>query len=95
LNSLLVPAVFALNQNFPNPFNPSTSISFSVAEEGMASLMIYSISGELVSTLFNEAAKPGQFYKVQFNASNLPSGIYFYRLTQGANVVTKKLTLLK
>ncbi len=91
----LVPAVFALNQNFPNPFNPSTSISFSVAEEGMASLMIYSISGELVSTLFNEAAKPGQFYKVQFNASNLPSGIYFYRLTQGANVVTKKLTLLK
>jgi hypothetical protein len=90
-----VPAIFALNQNYPNPFNPSTSISFSVAEEGMASLMIYSINGELVSSLFNEAAKPGQLYKVQFNASNLPSGIYFYRLTQGANVVTRKLTLLK
>ncbi|MBK7867396.1 MAG: T9SS type A sorting domain-containing protein [Ignavibacteriales bacterium] len=90
-----VPAVFALSQNYPNPFNPSTSISFSVAEEGMASLMIYSINGELVSSLFNEAAKPGQLYKVQFNANNLPSGIYFYRLTQGANVVTRKLTLLK
>jgi hypothetical protein len=90
-----VPNVFALNQNYPNPFNPSTVISFTVAEEGVANLRVYNISGELVASLFNENAKTGQNYNIQFNASNLPSGIYFYRLTQGNNIVTKKLTLLK
>lgn len=95
VESSSVPAVFALNQNYPNPFNPSTSISFTVASEGIASLNVYSINGELVSTLFNEAAKAGQVYNVKFDAGNLPSGIYFYRLTQGNSVVTKKLTLLK
>lgn len=90
-----VPSVFALNQNYPNPFNPSTSISFTVASEGIAGLNIYTINGELVSTLFNETAKAGQVYNVKFDAGNLPSGIYFYRLTQGNSVITKKLTLLK
>lgn len=90
-----IPAVFSLNQNYPNPFNPSTTISFTVDREAVATLNIYSISGELVTTLFNETAKPGQLYNLQFNAVNLPSGIYFYRLTQGNSVITKKLTLLK
>lgn len=90
-----VPSVFALDQNYPNPFNPSTTISFTVDKEGMTNLTVYSVNGEMVATLFNESAKPGQRYNLQFNASDLPSGIYFYRLTQGSSVVTKKLTLLK
>lgn len=90
-----VPSVFALDQNYPNPFNPSTTISFTVDKEGIANLTVYSVSGEMVATLFNESAKPGQRYNLQFKASDLPSGIYFYRLTQGNSVVTRKLTLLK
>ncbi len=90
-----VPNVFALDQNYPNPFNPSTTISFTVDKEGFANLTVYSINGEMITTLFNENAKPGQRYNLQFNASDLPSGIYFYRLTQDNSVVTRKLTLLK
>lgn len=95
VESSSVPAVFALDQNYPNPFNPSTTISFIVDREGIANLTVYSVSGEAIATLFNENAKPGQRYSLQFNASNLPSGVYFYRLTQGNSVVTRKLTLLK
>ncbi|MCK6606431.1 MAG: T9SS type A sorting domain-containing protein [Ignavibacteriaceae bacterium] len=90
-----VPSEFLLSQNYPNPFNPSTQISFTVAGEGLTKLSIFSASGEQVAELFNQNALPGRQYLVSFDASGFTSGIYFYRLTQGNIVLTKKMTLVK
>lgn len=88
------PETFALSQNYPNPFNPSTTISFSVAELRNVSLKIYDILGQEVSTLVNENLAPGS-YSVTFNASSLPSGMYFYKLQAGDFSSVKKMTLIK
>lgn len=85
---------FNLGQNYPNPFNPSTMINFSIKEAGLVSLKIYDILGNEVVTLVNEVKQPGR-YDVRFEASNLPSGTYFYKLVQGKNSEIKKLLLLK
>ena len=90
-----VPSQFSLNQNYPNPFNPETSISFSVAQDGLTNLTVYNLLGQQVATLFNENAQTGTNYKVNFDASKLSSGIYIYRLKQNSNVITKKMTLIK
>lgn len=92
---------FALEQNYPNPFNPVTTINFTLPNAGtthelslQAKLTVYNLLGQEVRTLFNEV-KPVGSYQVQFDASDLPSGIYFYTLTYGNNIQTRKLALLK
>jgi len=89
-----VPTEFRLSQNYPNPFNPSTSIEFSIPKTTNVSLKIYDLLGKEVTTLLDEKKSTGT-YKVNFNASNLASGIYVYRLETDEFIDTKKLLLLK
>ncbi len=94
------PKEFVLNQNYPNPFNPTTTIKYSIPEIAtlnattVVSLKIYDILGQEVATLVNKNQKAGN-YEVVFNASNLTSGTYFYRITAGDFSKTMKLILLK
>jgi flagellar hook assembly protein FlgD len=81
-------------QNYPNPFNPSTLISFKLPEQTNVQLKIYDILGNEVATLANEN-KPAGSYEVEWNASNLPSGVYIYQLVAGTNTQMKKMLLLK
>jgi N-acetylneuraminic acid mutarotase len=85
---------FQLFQNYPNPFNPSTTISYAVPERGHVHLTIYNIAGQRVATLVNEE-QHAQFYEVTFDASNLPSGMYIYRLQVGSFVDTKRMIFIK
>ena len=88
------PTEFTLSQNYPNPFNPSTKISFTLKNNSNVTLSIYNIVGEKVATLINEYKNAGSF-TVNFNASQLSSGVYFYELKADANRLVKKMTLLK
>jgi len=85
---------FMLYQNYPNPFNPTTTISYSVPSTAHVTLDVYNILGQKVASLLNEEKVAGS-YEVEFNASNLPSGTYFYRFQSGQFVQTKKMTLVK
>lgn len=87
-------ADYSLEQNYPNPFNPATQIGYSVSERGNVSLVVYDLLGREVASLVNEVKEPGS-YKVNFNASNLPSGVYTYRIQSGNFVQTKKMMLMK
>ena len=89
-----LPVSYSLSQNYPNPFNPVTNINFSVPQRSNVELVIYNTLGEKVSTLINEVKDAGN-YKIAFNASNLPSGVYFYRISTAEFSQTKKLILLK
>jgi hypothetical protein len=88
------PQDFILEQNYPNPFNPTTTISYSVSKESFVSLQVYDILGNEISTLVNEK-KPQGYYNIEFNAKDLPSGIYFSRIQAGSFVAVKKMVLLK
>jgi ligand-binding sensor domain-containing protein len=88
------PKDFSLFQNYPNPFNPSTTISFSLPRSGFATLKIYDLMGREVTTIISEELQTGT-YSRQWNATNMSSGIYFYRLQAGSFIATKKLLLLK
>lgn len=88
------PADFSLAQNFPNPFNPSTTIRFSLPSDGYASLKIYSVTGGLIEEIVHQTLDAGT-YHIQWNAQAVPSGVYFYTLTSGRYSETKKLMLLK
>ena len=90
----VLPSEYSLDQNYPNPFNPITTINFSIPKEGMVTLNIYNAIGQEVVTLINEIKHVGN-YNLQFNASSLPSGIYFYQLKANSYVETKKMVLLK
>jgi len=90
----VVPNEFLLMQNYPNPFNPSTLISYKLKETGNVQLKVYNILGDEVATLVNEL-KPAGNYEITWQAVNLPSGIYFYRLQAGSFTDTKKMLLLK
>jgi hypothetical protein len=81
-------------QNYPNPFNPSTIISFALPEQTDVELRIYDVLGKEVATLVNES-KPAGSYEVEWNASDLPSGVYIYQLRTGTSVQMKKMMLLK
>ena len=84
-----------MGQNFPNPFNPRTIINFSLPKESNVSLKIYDVLGKLVHTFFNSELKSAGNYEVSFNANELPSGVYFYTLTSGDFVQTRKMILAK
>ena len=94
VNGNNIPMKFGLSQNYPNPFNPVTRIPYSIAENSFVSLKIYDVLGREVKTLVSEKQTAGE-YEVLFNASDLNSGVYFYRLTSGNFTETKKLILLK
>ncbi|NWG29049.1 MAG: T9SS type A sorting domain-containing protein [Ignavibacteriaceae bacterium] len=89
-----VPTAYALDQNFPNPFNPSTKINYSLPVEGFVTLDVYNSIGQKVATLVNETKTAGN-YTVNFDASDLTSGIYFYKINAGSFTETKKMILLK
>ena len=89
-----IPQNFTLEQNYPNPFNPSTTLSQRGDEGGFVTLKIYDSLGKEVQTLVNRQQSPGS-YKVKFDASGLPSGIYFYTLKTNGYSLTKKMILLK
>jgi hypothetical protein len=85
---------FVLFQNYPNPFNPVTKIKFKLQKSGMARLVVYNVIGEKVRSLLNEVMEEG-IHEVEFNAINLPSGVYIYRLEAGKYKETKLMQLLK
>jgi hypothetical protein len=93
-NELNVPNVYELYQNYPNPFNPTTTIKYAIPKTSKVSLALFTILGEEMATLVNEEKTAGN-YEVEFNASNLPSGVYFYRLQADSFIETKKMLLLK
>ncbi len=88
------PNSFNLFQNYPNPFNPTTTIQYDIPKSAYLTLKVYNITGQVVATLVNERKSAGS-YSVNFNASGLTSGIYFYRIQAGSFVQTKKMILLK
>lgn len=90
----VLPKNFNLFQNFPNPFNPETTIKFALPKTAKVSLIVYNLVGEKVATLLDESKDAG-FYDVQFNSDNLSSGVYIYRLTAENFVQTKKMTLIR
>ncbi|MBM4158634.1 MAG: M20/M25/M40 family metallo-hydrolase [Ignavibacteria bacterium] len=92
--SAQLPTQYELSQNFPNPFNPETKIKFAVPKESFITLKVYDILGREVASLVNENKTPG-YYIIGFNASNLSSGIYYYRLESDNFVEVKKMLLLK
>ncbi|MFY0683292.1 MAG: T9SS type A sorting domain-containing protein [Balneola sp.] len=91
---LEVPVTISLAQNYPNPFNPSTTISYSLQSPGNVNVQIFDITGRLVQVLVNERKTAGE-HSVSFDASNLASGLYIYRLQTAGKIMTKKMTLIK
>ncbi|MFH0733844.1 MAG: carboxypeptidase regulatory-like domain-containing protein [bacterium] len=90
----VTPEGFALSQNFPNPFNPETSIKFSIPSTNLVTIKIYDILGNEVAVLVNETKQTGN-YELKFNAANLSSGVYFYSIQAGSYTKTLKMALLK
>ena len=89
-----IPTSFNLEQNYPNPFNPVTTIQYSLPRAEHVSLKMYNPLGREVATLMNGQEEAG-FKSVEFDGRNLSSGVYFYRLTAGAFVQTRKMVLVK
>ncbi len=90
----LLPVRFELFQNYPNPFNPVTTISYALPQASRVRLNIFDIIGRRVAVLVDEDKAAGE-YKLQFDASTLPSSVYFYRIAAGSFVQTKRMLLLK
>jgi len=90
-----LPFLYALYQNYPNPFNPVTSINFDLPERNTVTLKIFNVLGEVVAVLVNNESKPVGRYSVEFDAANLPSGVYYYELRAGDYTQTKKMVLVK
>jgi hypothetical protein len=89
-----LPTAYTLEQSYPNPFNPATEIQYGIPRVGLVVLEVYSIVGGHVATLVKQTQSAG-YYTVRFDAKNLPSGIYLYRLrSEGASLV-KKMVLTK
>ncbi len=88
------PSDFVLYQNYPNPFNPATVIKYNIPYQANVSLRVYDMLGNEITTLVNESKSAGD-YEAVFNADNLSSGIYFYKLIAGDVVQTKKMVLIR
>ena len=93
-NSSLIPGTYSLSQNYPNPFNPVTQIKFDIPKQGFVTMKIFDILGREVSKLVNEVKTPGS-YIVDFDGSNLSSGVYFYKLEVNNFSDIKKMVLIK
>jgi endo-1,4-beta-xylanase len=89
-----LPMVYSLNQNYPNPFNPTTTIEFALPQNSDVKLVVYDILGRAVANLIDDNLAAG-YHRINFNASNLATGVYFYRIKAGDFVSVKKLLLLK
>ena len=94
IENKIIPSTFKLYQNYPNPFNPITKIRYRIPETGFVTLKVYDILGRDVATLVN-GYKPAGNYELEFDASSLSSGVYFYRLTAGTFTTTKQMILLR
>lgn len=90
-----VPLKFSLSRNYPNPFNPSTKIDFSLPVESRVSLIVYDIAGREVARLLNNEFRKADYHSVEFNAGTLPSGAYFYRLSAGSFTAAGKMICIK
>lgn len=90
----LAPKTYSISQNFPNPFNPSTVITYSIPVSSNVIINVYNVLGELITTLVNENQEAG-IYKVNFDAQGLSNGVYFYKIQAGNYTETKKMLLLK
>ena len=92
--SVLLVEDYKLYQNFPNPFNPSTKISYKIKKDGFVFLNVYNLVGQVVRVLVNEDQQAGT-YEVEFDAGDLPSGIYLYKLQINSFSSVKRMTLVK
>jgi photosystem II stability/assembly factor-like uncharacterized protein len=93
-NNNIIPTEYSLEQNFPNPFNPSTTIQFSIPEQSFVTLEIFNALGEKITTLVSKEFNAGN-HKYEWNPETQPGGIYFYKLQAGNFTVTKKMILIK
>lgn len=93
-NTEFVASAFSLSQNYPNPFNPVTNIKFQIPEEGFIKLSVFNVLGREIQTIVNQQLSPGS-YSVDFNGSNLPSGVYYYRFETNSVTETRKMVLIK
>jgi hypothetical protein len=91
----IAPGTFIVGQNYPNPFNPSTTIEFVVPQNGLATMKVYNILGQEVATLFEGSAEAGKIYTVNFNGSDLASGLYFYTVSSAGKMQTKRMLMMK
>ena len=89
------PYTFKLGQNFPNPFNPTTKINYEIPNDSKVKLIIYDILGREVKKIVNDELKKAGRYVVDFDGTNLASGVYFYRIEAGNFVESKKMVLIK
>ena len=94
-NNTSAPLTFKLDQNFPNPFNPSTMINFTIPKMSNVTLKIYDMKGQLIATLINSEVRTEGNYSFEFDASSLASGMYFYKLEAGNSIETRKMILMK
>ncbi len=93
-NVLEIPGQLSLNQNYPNPFNPSTVISYQVAAQQHVRLSVHDVTGRLIAVLVDQQQSPGD-YQVNWDAGQLSSGVYFYRLEAGGHTLTRNMTFVK
>jgi hypothetical protein len=93
-NSNIIPEHYSLSQNYPNPFNPVTKINFAIPKQGLVNLKVYDVLGREIKTIINEIKNPGM-YSVDFNGSDLSSGIYFYRLESNGFTEIRKMIIIK
>jgi hypothetical protein len=93
IDNVMLPQNYYLT-NYPNPFNPTTIISYKISEKGQVNVSIYNMNGQLIDQLVNQEMIPGS-YSVTWNTSDVSSGLYFYKLAAGNQTITKKMLLLK
>lgn len=93
-NDFKTPEKFHLYQNYPNPFNPTTTIEYSIIEKAEIVINVFNLNGEIIKTLYGGMKEAGN-YKVKFDASGLPSGVYFYKIISGKNSISRKMILIK
>jgi len=92
--TVVLPETFILGQNYPNPFNPQTNIDYALPVEGLVRMDVYNMLGQLVTTLVDEY-QPAGIYSVSWDASGMPTGVYFYRINAGQFTAVKKMVLVK